>query len=417
MVLAFSTAAGAFLIVLVNLIVVMWVNRTVTEPYMDEVFHVKQYGSILNWIKGESRFVWDEAITTFPGLYFFSAFFAWIPQGESLYFLRGINAVVIPLLMYATVSKKLTKSIATAIAVLLLPTNFFYFFLYYTDAIATASVLIVFACTKRYTKQGLVGISAVLMRQTNIVWLFGLCMSEVLHRIQKQRGLSLKMSREILRDMYTSILAGIGFVVIYILNGNSIVLGHQEYHSMSLHFAQMNYFVLLAVAFAGPFEWFNILNSIKKTNFSHFLIFFFLSVAASEFGTVVHPFILADNRHYTFYLYRNFLSRRWIRSLAVPALVSLSLIHGRILKGKIPGMSKTFFWICTFLCLVPSPLFELRYFNVPLSLLFIGGSSSGENNLATSSVCFSVLVNACTLYMFLNRPFRSHDNSISRFMF
>jgi len=412
----------AFLLVLLvaNGLVLLLVNSILPSAYMDEVFHERQFSDIAKWIKSGcdvNFFVWDKAITTFPGLYLVSTLLTpgWV---VNLGHLRAINAIVAPILIYTSIFA-VKKSHLLVLSVLLFPLNYFYSFLFYTDTLSSASVLALVSLKvqKRYLWLGVMGAVSVLMRQTNIVWLFGLCLSEVIERFRKGSSSYALLLSGIIRDFYTSIFVGILFVIFVVKNDFSIVLGHQEYHSYSLHLAQINYFVLTAIGAAGPIEWWFVVKSIRKTNWCAFFVFFALAVLASEFGTVVHPFILSDNRHYSFYFNRYFLSRRWIRSVVIPAIVSLSLTHSRLFKKSIPGMHKSAFILCTLSCIIPTPLLEFRYFAIPCSLILLAKSHTRKQRL--SFICFSAAVNALVMYMFLFRPFISQDElgSLSRFMF
>ena len=406
-------------VAILNGVVLHFVNTILDKPYMDETFHVNQYREIEKWIflkNATEKLFWDESITTFPGLYFLSLPFSFF--STNLFFLRAINAILLPTITFLIIMRITKADNLLSLSAIYFPLNFFYSFLYYTDTVATGSViiLVLLKAEKRFPEMGIFGAIAVLMRQTNIVWLFGLCLSELLPRIRISSFPSLCVS--VIRDFYTSIAVGLGFVAFLVWNNYSIVLGHQEYHSFSLHFAQINYFVVTCVACAGPKEWCAILvKSVKNTRWGSFLVFSILSVLASELGTIVHPFILADNRHYSFYVYRYFLSKRWIRSLVIPALVSLSILHSKIFAtGKINLISKPVFWLCAFICLVPTPLLEFRYFTVPYLLLLLS-SPWNRKELLFSNLFLSMLVNAAVIYVFLYRPFRSPDGSLSRFMY
>ncbi len=127
-----------------------------------------------------------------------------------------------------------------------------------------------------------------------------------------------------------------------------------------------------------------------------------------------HPFILADNRHYTFYLWKNVFARNEMnRYLLVPLYLFgfwsarnvfgesvLSLFYLNTMRNMIIGCTypsctyyclrntltnvqggpccvgrnrsllwQLVFWVCTAAALVPSPLLEFRYFIVPFHVL------------------------------------------------
>ncbi|KAL5336233.1 Dol-P-Glc:Glc(2)Man(9)GlcNAc(2)-PP-Dol alpha-1,2-glucosyltransferase [Aspergillus crustosus] len=119
---------------------------------------------------------------------------------------------------------------------------------------------------------------------------------------------------------YLLILAAFGGFVLW--NG-SIVLGHKEFHTASLHLAQMLYIWPYFLFFSWPL----VLAPIANVLLPKFMLPKFLEqgfpasrrrlpqsltvlivlpvmIAVVHFNTIVHPFTLADNRHYVFYAFR-----------------------------------------------------------------------------------------------------------------
>ena len=206
-----------------------------------------------------------------------------------------------------------------------------------------------------------------------------------------------------MRDLWIQSCVGIGFVIFFISNHFSIVLGHHEHHGLSFHFAQINYFLIAALAVAEvrlPNWTTTILHSLPLT---------ILLSLFSEIGTVVHPFLLADNRHYSFYFFKR-IEPRWVRSGAIPALASAVAICMRWDAKKICMHFSTFAF-CLAASLVPSPLLEFRYFALPCSMLLLSGSG------ARWRTAVFALTNILLGYVFLYRPFAAADGSVSRFMF
>jgi alpha-1,2-glucosyltransferase len=389
----------------------MAVTWFVDSSYMDEEFHVAQVGKTQRYIFSNKSWEWDPKITTFPGLYFVTSGLlgAW---ECSLTTLRGINAIIVNTVLFLTVRRITDSSIACA--AVLYPLNFFYSLLYYTDSVSTLFVLLT-ALTikeKRFLLSGICGFLSVLMRQTNIVWIFGLCLSELIDRKQK-RSFSFSVT---LTNFWSHLLVGFGFVYfVIVVNGFSIVLGHKEYHSFSFHFAQLNYLVLTAVGASGPSEWIHIVKGLKhfRQKKTWIIVLFLFSVVAASVGTVVHPFILSDNRHYSFYFFKYFLSRPWIRCVVIPAVVSVSLISSRILNpAKFQTIRMPLFWFCTLTCIIPTPLIEFRYFNIPITLLLCS-----QRVIDKRVILFFLFVNIVTVYIFVFRPFVGVDGSVARFMY
>ena len=71
------------------------------------------------------------------------------------------------------------------------------------------------------------------------------------------------------------------------------------------------------------------------------LIFGAAATAAVHANTIVHPYTLADNRHYVFYVFRILLRHPAVKYLAVPAYYVCALLTLRILSGAPPPPSQT----------------------------------------------------------------------------
>jgi alpha-1,2-glucosyltransferase len=136
---------------------------------------------------------------------------------------------------------------------------------------------------------------------------------------------------------------------------------------------------------------------------------------------MAHPFLLADNRHYPFYVWKN-LFRRFApaKYLFVPAYLVCATVMQRAWSGE-RAQSRLFqllFWAVTALCLVPTPLLEPRYFLTPFLLWFLHSAPRLIESVLRScaAVALYVAINAATLYVFLRRPFTWADGSEARFM-
>ncbi|KAL7627270.1 glucosyltransferase [Parahypoxylon ruwenzoriense] len=67
-----------------------------------------------------------------------------------------------------------------------------------------------------------------------------------------------------------------------------------------------------------------------------------------RYNTIIHPFTLADNRHYMFYVFRYTILRApWIRYALVPAYIASAYLCWATLRGNPLPMSRDRWWICT----------------------------------------------------------------------
>lgn len=124
--------------------------------------------------------------------------------------------------------------------------------------------------------------------------------------------------------------------------------------------------------------------------FKQFLMFTISTILAAgviHYNTIVHPFTLADNRHYVFYVFRILLRHPAIRYAAAPAYIicanlAIQALGGRktsqkaaqksdqksIIPTRVHGNTASFviIWlVTTALSLITAPLVEPRYCIIP----------------------------------------------------
>lgn len=468
-------AAGSGVVVLAWILSV-FNNVLGSTPYMDEIFHIPQAQAYCEF-PGLGNVGHDPKITTFPGVYWISALAYALfrivtgssPQnigGEcSAEFLRSVNVALGCVgmgLVHGIVShvrahagspvKPDDDIIDTALATAF-PLHAFFMFLYYTDTASTVFVLATWMALmkRRYALSGIFAGCSILMRQTNAVWVVCLVGWDVAEAAIEGRAGQDKRERQvsknavwsqsasILRYIRTNMIlqvqryglhAGsvLAFAAFVVWNGG-IVLGDKENHAPVRHWAQPFYFYAFFVISTapmwlsrgqiGPLErdrlrrWPSLLALLAVT---------LLTFLAIHRGTLVHPFILADNRHYTFYLWRRLIGASpWSRYYAIPgyaAAVWLVLFS----RGDRFPVKTAILVLCTASVLVPAHLVEFRYFTIPwyLHLLRPGSvlyESSRRAALLKLLTLFGyLLLNAATMHLFLNKSFRWSDGSVARFM-
>eukprot|EP00922_Rhytidocystis_sp_ex-Travisia-forbesii_P051302 GHVS01076162.1.p1 GENE.GHVS01076162.1~~GHVS01076162.1.p1 ORF type:complete len:667 (+),score=10.63 GHVS01076162.1:302-2302(+) len=112
------------------------------------------------------------------------------------------------------------------------------------------------------------------------------------------------------------------------LNGGHIVLGHTEYHVAVVHWAQVVYLSAFLLLVAWPFTW-NAVSNVwlsKGRNMGGGRMAACCAAACCAGSLlcmyssrdIVHPFLLADNRHYMFYIWKRLLQHQVVRLLVVP---------------------------------------------------------------------------------------------------
>ena len=122
------------------------------------------------------------------------------------------------------------------------------------------------------------------------------------------------------------------------------MLGDKSNHVATLHLAQMLYLWPYIAFFSWPLLLPHLLiipllliSRLSKLSGLEPLIYFrrqhflprahlvvaslLIAVLIVRFNTVVHPFLLADNRHYPFYVFKRLLRPVWLRYMVVPIYV------------------------------------------------------------------------------------------------
>ncbi|GAA5890757.1 hypothetical protein JCM6882_000646 [Rhodosporidiobolus microsporus] len=471
--------------------VALRINAAVSEPYMDEIFHVPQAQA---YCDGDWAY-WDGALTTPPGLYLFPALVAAVhrlltrilPLASllplnpcSLPSLRAFNlllSLALPFL-YISIAHLLSplpppsstkgqqaesKSPARrslhweALIIALFPLVNWWSWLFYTDLASLISVLLCWreGLKGKYCRSAFVGAASLWFRQTNIVWLAFVGGQAVISKSKQSASpavhdpfLSSASSGALFRTpfslvetvlrqplsiipvlaYYLPVFAAAGAFVKW--NGG-IVLGDKQNHVATLHVPQLYYFVGFAAAFFAP----QILSvgSVKRA--VRGLAGSISRVTASMVTlvgmcwtikrfTIAHPFLLADNRHYAFYLWRRVIN---VHPFARYALAPGYLLAGRLLfdslaqAGTMSFSTFLLFAGATTAVLVPTPLIEPRYFIIPLIILrlyLIPSSSSSPSGTSASArsqrrralrlfleAALYLAVQAVCVYLFLEKPF------------
>ena len=453
--------------------VLTWIGWYLTEkivqvPYMDEIFHVPQAIAY-----GQGRFEhWDSKLTTPPGLYLFSLPFLKSGIASDLLILRWVN-VFFGLSTFLTVASIIAKqermfskhtttiitttttTIWSALNVLLFPVSFFFMFLYYTDSGSTFFVLLAY----RMALNGATGwtllasLAAILFRQTNAIWMLfnaGVCLIMNLSRGDERRQdllVSVKQSSNSISVIssfiaccclekpfvtlktivpFALVLAGC-FVYVRVFNDGSIVFGDKSNHISALNIPQLYYFVSFCVFFLSPWLLLHGSLVIKRLSVVKWILALPWMVLSVHHYTWEHPFLLSDNRHFTFYIWRWIFRRHWaVRYAIVPLYAFFGAVLERTVKIScdVPLLFVAGLAVCSILALVPSPLLEFRYFIVPFILLrLLLGLLRARNLRATytslflETIFFSA-INVFVLYTFAYKPFKwpNEPDALQRFM-
>lgn len=339
----------------------------------------------------------------------------------------------------------LAKMLLTSIAIIILPPLFFFNSLYYTDAGSLLFTLLayLFSTNDHHSLGSLCGLVSILFRQTNIVWLFYTACLVVLRTFEDHQNLLSRkrqsssvaqssksktqpstityhdviFNRSFLVDLLKRCtpyaLVGSLFIFFVIMN-KGIVLGDKEAHQPKVHLAQILYFLGFCSVFGSSwifsprilrrFLYFTIRSPLTAIIASALIIYLI------SFGRYAHPYLLADNRHLTFYIWRRILDRHnsYVPYLLTPVylIASLSIWHNLRTRGCKHMLLYIF---CTMFVIVPNGLLEPRYFLIPFIFLRLS-IESGLLELFFE-LFQHLVINISMHYLFLHKTFHWADSS------
>ncbi|GJN94016.1 hypothetical protein Rhopal_007079-T1 [Rhodotorula paludigena] len=432
------------------------INRTVQEPYMDEIFHVPQAQAYCDGDWG----YWDSALTTPPGLYLIPAALASLQRKISLSTISTLSPCSLPALralnlligltlpfLYSSIvtllsqravndsqverngsitASRASQAVRSAAAwdglvVAAFPLLGWWSWLFYTDM---GSVIVVLLCwraalQRRFRRSAVLGAAGLLFRQTNVVWLAfvvaQVAISELRRSpaftqvkadpvlanarpgrwpllIQATQQLMIPSPVDFVRTPVSLVLAAVvqvgalipvlaaylpvfGAAIAFVRWNGGIVLGDKANHVPTVHVSQVFYCIAFAGVFFSPH-----LLSVARVK----------TVLRSLFGglSIAHPFLLADNRHFAFYLWRRVINvHAFARYALAPGyLLAATLIWHALAEAGTMSLSTFILFVgATVAVLVPTPLLEPRYFLLPLIILRLYLASPVPSSSSTLS--------------------------------
>lgn len=256
----------------------------------------------------------------------------------------------------------------------------------------------------------LVGFMSLWFRQTNIIWIAFIASIFIDRQIKIKTGVIDRIRQFIMKSLtnWNKLLGYIVNIILFViflkLNGG-ITLGDNDNHQIELHIVQVFYCFTFITFFTIP-NWLNKSTIKKYYNFiiNHIILNLIIGLIIwyiMENFTIVHPFLLADNRHYAFYIYKRLLSQSYLKPLILLAyhFSSFQIISSLIKGGQLSFIGIFSYLIAVGLTLIPSPLFEPRYYITPLIIfnLYINHPHNLLEFIWLNSI------NLITSYIFLHK--------------
>ncbi|CAN3374701.1 hypothetical protein DIURU_002318 [Diutina rugosa] len=385
-------------------VIAYYCHKKVDYLFIDEFFHIRQAQTYLSGNFKE----WDDKITTPPGLYWLGyGFIKLFNLKDSITNWRAVNLfgglLVFPIVLWFFPQRQWW--IATIVGQ---PLIYTYYFLFYTDVWSTIFVVAALVASMvptgpRLLLGGILGFISLWFRQTNILWVaFVLSIALDYHARGKFGWNRLKpflsglLSVKVV-PFYATFAAFAGFV----WQNGGITLGDKSNHQVSFHSAQVLYCLLFICAFTWP-AWLS--PKLARDYLRAWTRYYGLSavlqvaiiyglVKIIEYGTTVHPFLVADNRHYSFYIYRKLFKRAGIWMAPVYHACGWVVVNQLLQARRLSWITTSTFFGAMVLTLVPSPLFEPRYYIVPVVVfrMFINSAPGKWRNLVEFSYLMAII--------------------------
>lgn len=129
-----------------------------------------------------------------------------------------------------------------------------------------------------------------------------------------------------------------------------------------------------------------------------------LCAAIVHYNTIEHPYLLADNRHYTFYLWNRFYGKyEFARYIIIPLyLASLGCVFYHLNDNQRSIGFTILYVICTLASIALQRLFEVRYFILPYIYLRVHINNVRPNYVLLEFLLYLAL-NFCTFYLFFTK--------------
>ncbi len=356
-------------------------------------------------------------------------------------------------------SESAGASTLLALVVTLFPVSAFFYFLFYTDTVSTLLLVLSVWTASSAPGGGLAkfmnvvmtvsaGAGAIAVRQTNAVWIAFLAGAALIPRQgdKQESETTLGSVGAFLKNLLllnglsfghfkaAFLLAPVGafaYFVVY-MNEGSVVLGDKANHAPVLHWAMpmhalalMSLMLLLVSPPRGTTQTKPALGSLSAVRILAHTVGMAGVTAALYYSSLDHPFLLADNRHYTFYVWKRFLADEKVR-------IALGPLYYFLIQRGLAGLAQTngIVWVMGFLVavaltLVPTPLLEPRYFT-PTVIVGLLASPSAPTRMPLPTSYFLRLMaviilflaaNAATLYVFSFLPFKGAGGEVARFMY
>ncbi|KAF2625355.1 glycosyltransferase family 59 protein [Macroventuria anomochaeta] len=304
----------------------------------------------------------------------------------------------------------------------------------------------------------------------------GLLVSDAVMLLLTTAVAALSRPIRVMRSVVSYLVLLVLFAGFVIWNGSVVLVGDKSAHTATIHTPQMLYIWPYIALFSAPILMAPLFCSVacllpsrigakigvkQKPFYSihsqplQATLFIAAGLLAVHFNTIIHPYTLADNRHYVFYVFRLLLRHPALKYLAVPVyyicfwLSIQSLAHPtadpegtkrtvqarpyqetlRNTKSPVQISFVVIWLIATSLSVVTAPLVEPRYFIIPwiiwrlhvphaATTFTIRGRTYSPDLRVVLETIWLLVINQVLQHLFLYRTFTwpSEPSNVQRFL-
>lgn len=138
---------------------------------------------------------------------------------------------------------------------------------------------------------------------------------------------------------------------------------------------------------------------ILRKRWLYVMLAVILTVLIIHANTIVHPYMLADNRHYIFYAWNKFYGKFWwLRFVMVPFYLVSTIILYNSISVRSAGF-QIIYVLSTIVSVALQQLIEIRYFIIPFLIARLS-ISSVKFRLIILELIMYLVINAIVFYLF-----------------
>ncbi|MDD9858812.1 MAG: hypothetical protein OXU96_12340 [Gammaproteobacteria bacterium] len=317
-------------------------------------------------------------LTMLPGYHAIIAALAWVGGNFSLPAVRAVNwglcslAPVLFFLCAGALGKDNRFSLTPAF--LLSPIIFPFFFILYTDIPSLLFLLGVLLLTlrRRYQLAGLVAVSSLLLRPTNVVWVFFFALVAL-----GQEGVWARLAQRDFRPvlhalagLWLFVFAGLAFLAFVYWNGG-VALGDAQMHRVERLYPTQIYLLLFTVFFL--FAPLHIRNLPRIARMIRGRPAICLCIGAMSLAVYLGTFWVDHPYNYGTFNLRNRILQLLREDLYLRVAAFIPMAWALCSLCVTPLQRRSFYWLYPLAAaaLLPAGLVEQRYFIVPVILFML----------------------------------------------